>query len=303
MQDSKPIVTRAPHFFGSLNTTTIMRDVIISLIPAIVASTVYLGRAALLRVLLCIFSCVAFEWMMRRILGRKQTVKDLSAAVTGIILACLLPAKIPYYMAVMGCFIAIVIVKQLFGGLGQNFANPAATAWIALLLSFPTRMTVDGTPIELYTNAEDLPSNLVVFMGPVEGYIGQISMAALLLGGIYLIARKIIEPTIPICYMATVAVISIVMGVDPFFQICAGGVIFGAFYMATDPVTTPALFPGKIIFGIGCGIFTMIMRVYCTFPSSMPFAILLMNIFTPHIDHFMRYLQFRKEDRDEAKLG
>ena len=303
MQQNKLIVTRAPHFFGTLNTTTIMRDVLIALLPEIVLSTIYLGWGALFHVLVCVASCVGFEWAMRRILHRKQTVKDLSAAVTGVILACLLPVRLPYYMAVLGCFIAIVIVKQLFGGLGQNFANPAATAWIALLLSFPTRMTVDNTPIELYTNAGDLPSNLIAFMGPVEGYIGQISMAALLLGGIYLVARKIIEPTIPLCYMATVGIISLIMGIDPVFQICVGGVIFGAFYMATDPVTTPALFPGKIIFGIGCGVFTMIMRIYCTFPSSMPFAILLMNIFTPHIDRFMRYLQFRKEDRDEAKLN
>jgi len=303
MQNSKLIVTRAPHFFGTLNTTTIMRDVIIALLPALVVSTVYLGSGALLHVIVCVFSCVAFEWAMRRILGKKQTVKDLSAAVTGMILAFLLPVKIPYYMAVLGCFIAIVVVKQLFGGLGQNFANPAATAWIALLLSFPGYMTVDGTPIELFTNAEALPGNLQVFIGPVEGYIGQISVAALLLGGIYLVARKIIEPTIPLCYIATVGLISLIIGVDPIFQICAGGVIFGAFFMATDPVTTPALFPGKIIFGIGCGIFTMVMRILCTFPNSMPFAILLMNIFTPHIDRFMRYLQFRKEDRDEAKLG
>jgi len=302
MPQNKPIVTRAPHFFGKLNTTTIMRDVLLALSLEIILSTVYLGWGALLRVLVCVISCISFEWAVRRILHRKQTVKDLSAAVTGLILACLLPSDIPYYMAILGCFIAIVIVKQIFGGLGQNFANPAATAWIVLLLSFPTRMTVDNTPVELYTNAGDIPSNLIAFMGPVEGYIGQISMAALLIGGIYLIVRKVIEPTIPICYMAAVGIISIAMGLDPVFQICVGGVIFGAFYMATDPVTTPALFPGKIIFGIGCGVFTMIMRIYCTFPSSMPFAILLMNIFTPHIDHFMRYLHFRKEDRDEAKL-
>ena len=287
---------------GYLNTTTIMRDVIIALIPELVVSCIYLGRAAFFHVLVCAASCVIFEWAVRRILKRKQTIKDLSAAVTGIILAFLLPVRLPYWMAVLGCFVAIVIVKQLFGGLGQNFANPAATAWIVLLLSFPSRMTVDDTPIELFTNAGALPSNLKVFLGPVEGYIGQISMAALLAGGIYLIARRIIEPTIPLCYMATVGIISIFMGIDPLFQILAGGVIFGAFFMATDPVTTPALFPGKIIFGIGCGIFTMIMRIFCTFPSSMPFAILLMNIFTPHIDHFMRYLQFRREDRDEAKL-
>ena len=303
MQNNKLIVTRAPHFFGSLNTTTIMRDVLIALLPELIVSTIYLGRAAFFRVLVCVLSCVGFEWAMRRILGRKQTVKDLSAAVTGVILAYLLPAKLPFYMCIMGCFIAIVIVKQLFGGLGQNFANPAATAWIALLLSFPDRMTVDDTPIELFTNAGALPSNLAAFVGPVEGYIGQISVLALLAGGIYLVARKIIEPTIPLCYIATVGVISLVMGLDPVFHICAGGVIFGAFYMATDPVTTPALFPGKIIFGIGCGAFTMIMRLLCTFPNSMPFAILLMNIFTPHIDRFMRYLHFRKEDRDEARLG
>lgn len=302
MSDNRLIVTRAPHFFGKLNTNAIMRDVLISLVPEIVLSVAYLGRGALFRVLVCVFSCVGFEWATRRILHRKQTVRDLSAAVTGLILACMLPAQVPYYIAVWGCFIAVVIVKQLFGGLGQNFANPAAAAWIVLLLSFPTHMTVDDTPIEIYTNAGELPSNLTCFLGPVNGYIGQISMAALLLGGVYLVARKVIEPTIPICCMATVGVISLAMGLDPVFQICAGGLIFSAFYMATDPVTTPALFPGKIIFGIGCGVFAMIMRIYCTFPSAMPFAILLMNIFTPHIDHFMRYLRFRKEDRDEAGL-
>lgn len=299
MRENKLIVTRAPHMVAKLNTTVIMRDTILALFPGFIAASVYFGRAAFFRVAASVALCVAFEWLTRRILKRKQTVRDFSAAVSGMIFAFLLPANVPYKVIVIGCFTAIVIVKQLFGGLGQNFVNPAALAWVAMLICFPSEMTVEGTPIELYTNAMLLPSNLRIFLGPVGGYIGEVSGITILLGGIYLILRKVIEPTIPLSYIITIVIVSLVWGLDPIFHILAGGVFLGAFLMATDPVTTPAFFPGKIIFGIGCGFFTMVMRIFCTFPNSVPFAILLMNMFTPHIDRFMRYLFFKRSDAYE----
>ena len=304
------IVSSAPHVCNPTDTATIMRDVVIALIPALAVSTYVFGFRAILLTLVCAAACVFFEWAVRKIMHRENTIGDWSAVVTGVILAFNLPVGIPLWMAIIGCFIAIVVVKQIFGGLGQNFANPAIVGRIALFIGFATPMTtwavtskmsqaiinnagVDAvtgaTPLTMWNAGATLPSNLEMFLGTINGSMGEISACALLIGGIYLVVRKVISPAIPVAFIGTVAVLSLVMGFDPIFQVCAGGVMLGAIFMATDYVTSPITTAGRIIFGIGCGIFTMLIRAYASYPEGVSFAILLMNILTPHIDSITRH--------------
>ena len=302
----KLIVSSAPHVVQNADTAKIMRDVVIALIPALAVSTYVFGFRAILMTACCVAFCVLFEWLCRKIMKRDNTIGDWSAVVTGVILAFNLPVTLPIWMAAVGCFIAIVVVKQIFGGLGQNFANPAIVGRIALFLGFAGPMafwTVNSkmspaileyagpdvvagaTPLGmLAAGAENMPSNMEMFLGFINGSMGEVSAAALLLGGLYLVARKVISPAIPVSFIATVAALAYVFGRDAIFEICAGGVMLGAIFMATDYVTSPITNAGRIIFGIGCGIFTMLIRVYATFPEGVSFAILLMNILTPHID-------------------
>ena len=303
------IVSAAPHVCNPADTATIMRDVVIALIPALTVSIYVFGFRALLMTVVCAAACVFFEWAVRKIMGRESTIGDWSAVVTGVILAFNLPVNMPVWMAVIGCFVAIVVVKQIFGGLGQNFANPAIVGRIALFIGFATPMTtravtdklsqaiianagVDAvtgaTPLAMWNAGAPLPSNLEMFLGTINGSMGEISACALLVGGIYLVVRKVISPAIPVSFICTVAVISLIMGFDPIFQVCAGGVMLGAIFMATDYVTSPITTPGRIIFGIGCGIFTMLIRAFASYPEGVSFAILLMNILTPHIDSITR---------------
>ena len=303
------IVSSAPHVCNPTDTATIMRDVVIALIPALAVAIYVFGFRALLMTVVCAAACVFFEWAVRKIMGRDNTIGDWSAVVTGVILAFNLPVNMPIWMAIIGCFIAIVVVKQIFGGLGQNFANPAIVGRIALFIGFATPMTtwaitgkmsqaiinnagVDAvtgaTPLAMWNAGAELPSNLEMFLGTINGSMGEISACALLIGGIYLVVRKVISPAIPVSFIATVAVLSVIMGFDPIFQVCAGGVMLGAIFMATDYVTSPITTPGRIIFGIGCGIFTMLIRSYASYPEGVSFAILLMNILTPHIDSITR---------------
>ena len=224
-----------------------------------------------------------------------------------MLLAFNVPSNLSYIIAIIGCFVAIVIVKGLFGGLGQNVANPAITARIVLFLSFTTQMTtwplprgqqtadvVTGpTPLGILKGANGvLPSNTDMFFGFIGGSMGEISAIALLIGGIFLIWRGIISPIIPVSFIATVAVIALAAGQDPVFHVMAGGVMIGAFFMATDYATSPILPLGKLIFGIGCGCLTMIIRLFGSYPEGVSFAILLMNIITPHIDNFCERRMF-----------
>ena len=303
------IVSAAPHVVSPADTAAIMRDVVIALIPALAVSTYVFGFGAIFLTAVCVIACVFFEWAARKILKRENTIGDWSAIVTGVILAFNLPVNIPKWMAVVGCFIAIVVVKQLFGGLGQNFANPAIVGRITLFIGFATPMTnwvitdrmsqaiinysgpdavAGATPLAINAAGGQLPSDLEMFLGTSSGSMGEVSTIALLIGGIYLVIRKVISPAIPVSFLATVAVLSLVMGFDPIFQLCAGGVMLGAIFMATDYVTSPITTPGRIIFGIGCGVFTMLIRSYASYPEGVSFAILLMNILTPHIDRITR---------------
>lgn len=297
----KLIVTSSPHVKSNNTTTTIMRDVVIALIPALIAANIIFGLRASLVTAVCVASCVGFEYLSRRIMKRSNTISDLSAVVTGIILAFNLPSTMPLWMCVIGSFVAIVIVKQLFGGIGQNFANPAITARIVLLVSFGTQMTnwaapkivavadsVSGATPMAQIAAGEAPNLLNMFLGTTGGSLGETSALALLLGGIYLVYRKVISPIVPVAYIGTVFVLTAILGVNPLAQILGGGLFLGAIFMATDYSTSPVTNMGKLIFGIGCGLITVLIRVYGSYPEGVSFAILLMNILVPYIDKATR---------------
>lgn len=305
---NKLIVSPSPHIRDSASTSTIMRDVLIALAPAMVAAVIIFGFRALLMTAVCVAACIVFEYGTERILDREVTISDLSAAVTGVILSFNLPVQLPLWMAVVGCFFAIVIVKQLFGGIGNNFANPAIAARIFLLLSFSQQMTtwlqvenghaVEGvygaTPLALISAGDtaNLPSLLDMFLGVRGGCMGETCALALLIGGIYLIYRKVITITIPLSFIGGVFVLSLLFGVDPLYQVLGGGLMIGAFFMATDYTTSPITEKGKIIFGLGCALITMVIRVFGSYPEGVSYSILLMNIITPHINRMVRNKAF-----------
>ncbi len=308
-------VSSAPHLVGPVNTTKIMGMVLIALIPAFIVGIYQFGYRAAVLTVVCIAACVLFEYLMNKIMKREQTVRDLSAVVTGVLLAFNLPAGLPYWIAIIGCFAAIVIVKQLFGGIGQNLVNPAVTARIFLFIAFATEMTTwptaRGTGVDAVTSATPLgelsqggldavsASNLDLFLGNVGGCIGEVSALAILIGGVFLMVTRVITPHIPICFLATVFVCGFLWGgLDgAVFHICAGGVMLGAFFCATDYVTSPTLPMGKVIFGIGCGLFTMLIRLFASYPEGVSFAILLMNILTPYIDRICEKVAYRAPEK------
>ena len=305
-KNSNLLVTSNPHIVDSMNTTKIMSLVVIALLPSLIASVVIFGARALILAAVCIVASMFFEWAYEKIAKKPSTVGDLSAVVTGLLIAMNVPVTLPYWMAVIGCFVAIVIVKQFFGGLGQNFANPAITARIVLFLSFTTDMTywadptqgkvfsaadavTSATPLGIMNesgiaDAQSQFSDLTMFLGNTGGSMGEVCAAALLIGGIFLIIMKVISPATPVAFLGTVAVISLIAGADPVWQICAGGAMIGAFFMATDYATTPTTTMGKVIFGIGCGVFTFLIRQFASLPEGVSYSILLMNILTPYID-------------------
>lgn len=291
---SNLIVTSSPHRRDNISTQKIMLMVIIALMPSVVASAIYFGGRAILLIAVCVATCVLTEFICRKLMKRKQTISDLSACVTGILLALNLPVTLPIWEAVIGSFIAIAIVKQLFGGIGQNFANPAIVGRIVLMLSFTADMTTWAIPKyyqnsgEIITGATSLVSGdasyLDLFLGNVGGCLGETSAVAILIGGLFLIIMRVITPSAPISFIGTVAILTAIVGGDVLYQVLAGGLLLGAFFMATDYSTTPITEKGRIIFGIGCGIITFVIRNYGGYPEGVSFSILLMNILTPYID-------------------
>lgn len=287
-----------------------MLNVIIALLPALAAGCYIFGLRALLLTAVCTVSCVVFEFCCRKLMKRDNTIGDLSAVVTGVILAMNLPVTLPLWMAVVGSFVAIVIAKQLFGGIGQNFANPAVTARIVLMLSFPTAMTNWAVPffykdgIDAVTGPTPLVSGdasyMDLFLGNVGGCLGETCALALLIGGLYLAARRIISLAAPVSFIGALALLSFIGGDDPLYAILSGGVFLGAFFMATDYATTPITTKGKIVFGLGCGIITFIIRHFGSYPEGVSFSILLMNVLTPYIEQITRTKVFgAKEDRQK----
>lgn len=273
-----------------------MRDVLIALIPASVAAIVIFGWYSLALIAISVASAVLSEFVFNLICKKEQTIYDLSAAVTGLILALNLPTSVALWQAAIGAVIAIVVVKCLFGGIGQNFANPAIVARIVLFLSFsdsmaknptPTFTLVDSvsgaTPLAVLGGAEGtLPSMTQLLFGLYGGAIGETCSIALLIGLVYLLCRKVITWHIPVAFVATVAILT--LGANPIYQIFSGGLLIGAIFMATDYVTSPATPWGKIIFGIGCGLITVLIRLFGNYPEGVSFGILLMNILTPYIE-------------------
>ena len=308
---NKLIVSPSPHNEMYVKTHTIMLNVIIALLPALAVGCWVFGLRALLLTAVCVVSCVLFEFLSRKLMKRDNTVSDLSAVVTGVILAMNLPVTLPIWMAVVGSFVAIVIVKQLFGGIGQNFANPAITARIVLMLSFPTAMTNWAVPFfykesaDVVTGATPLVSGdasyLDLFLGKVGGCLGETCALALLIGGLYLAARKIISLAAPVGFIGALALLSLIFGDDPLYAILSGGVFLGAFFMATDYATTPITTKGKLVFGLGCGIITFVIRHFGSYPEGVSFSILLMNILTPYIERLTRTKIFgaKKEEKKQ----
>lgn len=288
------LVEPAPHIKSSITTQKVMLHVIIAMLPTVLASSYIYGLRALLMIVICSAACVLSELIFEKITKRPRTINDLSAVVTGMLLAFNLPPTLPIYMAVIGSVVAIVVVKQFFGGIGQNFANPAITARIVLMLSFSSYMTTWSEPF-FYKNTTDAVSTatplvsengyeLFDLMFAKSGCIGECCNAALLLGGLYLILARIINPVTPIAYIGTVAFLTWVSGGDVTLQVLGGGLILGAFFMATDYATTPIRTTGKLIFAVGCGLLTFTIRSFGTMPEGVSFSILIMNILTPYID-------------------
>lgn len=300
--DSKFIVSSSPHVRGSFSTQGIMKDVLIALTPAMIVAAYFLGLRSLLVILLTVASCVFFEAVWQKVNKQPITISDLSAVVTGVLLAFNFPAHIPMYIPIIGAFVAIVVAKQFFGGIGQNFINPALGARAVLLASFPVAMTdysipgLDGvsgaTPMVLFRAGEAGPSLMDLFIGNIGGSIGEISALALLIGLGYLLVKKVIHIRIPAVFVGTVFILTYILGavtgvtVNPVYEIMAGGLFLGAFFMATDYSSSPATPKGEIIFALGCGILTTVIRLYGGYPEGVSYAILIMNLTVPLIDKY-----------------
>lgn len=320
--NEKLIVTESPHVRGVNSTSKVMLDVIIALVPAIIAGTIIFGIRALALCSICVIAAVLSEWVWCKILKKQSTVGDLSAAVTGLLLALNLPVSMPFWMAVIGCVFAIVIVKQFFGGIGHNFMNPALAARAFLLTSWAQAMTTwtapfsadavtSATPLALIKEGRmgELPGYMDMFLGNTGGCIGEVSALAILIGAGYLLAKNVISIRIPASYILTTAVITFIFGRDGWFtgdaliHVLSGGLMLGAFFMATDYVTTPYTKSGQIIFGIGCGVITAVIRLYGGYPEGVSYSILLMNVASPLIDKITVPKRFGEIKEKTVKEG
>jgi len=289
-------VSSAPHVRAKDTTSRIMLYVIIAMLPATLFGIFNFGFRAVLLIAATVASCVASEWVYNRIVHKEQTVGDLSAVVTGMILALNLPVNLPVWEAILGGVFAIIIVKCLFGGLGQNFMNPALGARCFLLIAFAKDMTNFVT--DTYTGATPLAAmrageavnTMDLLIGTTAGTIGETSVIALIIGAIFMILMGVIDLRIPASYIISFAVFTFVLGAQPFdvnyltAQLCAGGLMFGAFFMATDYVTSPITPKGQILFGICCGLFTWIFRTFGANAEGVSFAIILSNLLVPLIE-------------------
>lgn len=302
---NKFIVSSSPHIRSGASTRRIMLDVIIALIPALIMGTVIFGIRALLVVFSTTLSAVLAEFVFNLIVKKEQTVGDLSAAVTGILVGMNLPANAPIWQAVLGSVFAIVVVKCLFGGLGCNFANPAATARVVLLISFSSTLgggaipklsrapeLVSGaTPLDVLNKGGELPSLLDMFLGLHGGAIGETCTAALLVGFIYLVVRKVIKVETPLIFIGTVFLLSLLAEGDLLiatYHVLSGGLVLGAVFMATDYSSSPITRTGKMIFAFGCGLMTFLIRYFGGYPEGVSFALLFMNILSPYIEKWTK---------------
>lgn len=339
-EEKKLIVSASPHMKSPSSVSGIMLDVVISLIPAAFAGIAVFGFRAAAVMAVCIICCVLFEFFARKIMKRSVTVGDLSAVVTGLLLAFNLPVDIPLWMCAVGSFVAIVIVKQFFGGIGQNFANPAITARIVMLVSFASAMSsfsvpkaatdavTTATPLAVLGSIDktadlsvetvkllgsgELPSLLKMFFGVRGGCIGETCAAALLLGAAYLLARRVISLAIPVSYIGTAAVFMLLTSgfnlTYTAYELMGGGLLLGAFFMATDYTTSPINKKGKIVFGVGCGLVTSVIRLYGSLPEGVSYSILLMNILCPLIEKatapkYFGFVKTKKEKKEKKEAA
>lgn len=297
----KLTVSSSPHLHHSDTTAGIMLDVIIALCPAAIYGCILFGLKAAAILLVCIVTAVLAEFVWNKALKKPNSTGDFSAVVTGLLLGMNLPSTVPLWVAAIGSVVAIIIIKQMFGGIGHNFANPAIAARIVLLVSFPGMMTSFLEPVsDTVTSATPLAAEAgtysakMLFFGMHSGSIGETSAFLLLVGGAYLIIRRVISPVIPLSFIGTVGILTLVSGGDVLSAIFGGGLMIGAIFMATDYSTSPITSKGKLIFGIGCGLITFIIRKFGAMPEGVSYAILLMNILVPYINRFTLNRPFGK---------
>lgn len=310
------VVSATPHVRSKDSIQGIMRDVIIALVPATVMGIVYFGLRALVLVAISIASAVFFEFLYQKLTKQRVTIDDLSAVVTGLLLALNMPASAPFWMPIVGSAFAIIIAKQLFGGLGQNFINPALAARAFLLASYPTAMTtwtLDGvttaTPLALLKSGDIVSPTMNDYMsaltGHIGGCIGETCAIALIIGGLYLLYRKVISWRIPVVYIVTVVILTGAIGRNgvrvPLYEVLVGGLLLGAFFMATDYASSPVTAKGQIIMGIGCGLLTSLIRIYGGYPEGVSYSILIMNLCVPLIDRFTKGRIFGARPKEAKK--
>lgn len=323
-------VTSNPILRTPRSTDKIMLDVIIGLVPALGVGAYMFGMNAAILLIVNVVACVFFEWAYRKLLKKDNTVGDLSAVVTGMLLTCVMPSNAPWWVGLIGSFFAIVVVKQLYGGIGKNFLNPALAARAFLSAGYAALMTswavpsvmrgvVDGvtmsTPLSYMHTGDALPeyfNYLNMFLGGIPGSIGEISTLAILIGGIWLLARKVITWRIPVSFIGTVAVLTLIFGCEGYGRfdwmmnnLLSGGLFLGAFFMATDYSTSPVNLKGQLLYGFGCGAITVLIRYFGSYPEGVSYAILIMNCCTWAIDKALRPRQFgmSKEDMKAKKAA
>ncbi len=296
------LITSSPHIKEKHSTKSIMRDVIIALIPTSLVGTFFFGLRAIFLIATCVISAVLSEYIFQKITKKSITISDLSAALTGILLALNLPVNTPLWVAFIGSIVAIILVKQIFGGIGCNFMNPALASRAFILASWPEAISIfeldavtTATPLAILKSGEgNLPSISNAFLGNIPGCIGEVSALAILIGGIYLLYKKIITWHIPVVYIGTVLILTTVIGRNGFFsgngiyEIFTGGLFLGAFFMATDYVTSPMTKNGQILFAFGCGLITTLIRIFGGYPEGVSYSILLMNLLVPVIDYYFK---------------
>jgi len=318
---NKLVVALSPHIRFKDNTQTIMFDVLIALLPCILAGLIFFGYRSIVLLCISLVSSVFFEWIACKLIRRESSIWNLSAIVSAVILTMNLPATAPLWLPIIGSAFMILIAKMCFGGLGQNITNPAATGIIFLTICFPTIMyffsapfaqlwllhaniASSATPLALAkanAGSDFLPSYLTLYFGQVSGTIGGTSGFAAIIGFLYLLWRKVIKWEIPLVFVVTVIILSLMLGKDPVFNVLSGGLLFGAVFMATDYVTSPISRIGNIIFGIGLGILTCVIRFWGSFGEGVCFAIVIMNILVPLIDKIKprRFGILRKRIKNE----
>ncbi|MBE6895866.1 MAG: RnfABCDGE type electron transport complex subunit D [Ruminococcaceae bacterium] len=328
------LVTSSPHYRSERTISKVMIDVVIAMIPISAMSVVFFGWRALALTLICVGACIAFETIFNHIAKKRNTVDDFSAVVTGMLLSFNLPVTAPYWVAVIGALFAIVVVKMLFGGLGKNFANPALAAraflfsWPTIMTTFVRPFITPGLPVlydPIFTNGAEMPEYIDtittatplaslksgtlpdisladMFIGNIGGCLGEVCAAAIILGGLYMLFRGVITWHIPVTYIGTVALITFIFPLTGghfdwqfmTYELLSGGLLLGAFFMATDYSTSPVTAKGKLIFGIGCGLLTVFLRYYSGYSEGVSYAILIMNVLAYPIDKITRPRRYGK---------